>query len=236
MVNSAYDFWQNAWQLVLRAQHDTKHEYRTPVIATVDKNGIPRARTVVLRKANASKYELFFYTDSRSEKFVHLGHQTVFGAKDSPQDQRGLEKELPRLQSSQSQKEEQYPSATLPNPHVNWLFWSPRKNIQLSAGGPTRLLPEKETSAIFNQLPKHSRKTYATLLPPGTAIDEATNGLPANWDELELAQTDYARTNFRVIVTSLQFVDVLQLGRSDNRRAKAIRLATGDWEANWVVP
>lgn len=47
-------------------QHD--HGWRTPVLASVDEDGMPQARTVVLRDADATAQHLVVYTDQRSPK------------------------------------------------------------------------------------------------------------------------------------------------------------------------
>lgn len=63
---------QRIWVELQRAVHDRHHEWRTPVLATVGTDGLPEARTVVLRQADASSANLVFYTDSRSPKVAEL--------------------------------------------------------------------------------------------------------------------------------------------------------------------
>ena len=58
-----------------RAAQDRHHAWRTPVIATVDSNGMPNARTVVLRAVDASRAQLHFYTDARSPKVIEIIRQ-----------------------------------------------------------------------------------------------------------------------------------------------------------------
>lgn len=55
-----------------RATQDRHHEWRTPVLATVGADGLPQARTVVLRHADAKLCRLQIYTDSRSPKVAEL--------------------------------------------------------------------------------------------------------------------------------------------------------------------
>ena len=58
---------------LVRATHDRHHAWRTPVLATVDAQGRPNARTVVLRKANvADGGTIEIYTDRRSPKVSEL--------------------------------------------------------------------------------------------------------------------------------------------------------------------
>ncbi len=55
-----------------RATQDRHHAWRTPVLATTAEDGLPQARTVVLREADANTAHLRFYTDGRSAKVSQL--------------------------------------------------------------------------------------------------------------------------------------------------------------------
>lgn len=66
------DLPQRLWAELVRAGHDRHHGWRLPVLATVDPQGAPQARTVVLRAAHAASGELVCYTDRRSPKVAHL--------------------------------------------------------------------------------------------------------------------------------------------------------------------
>lgn len=55
-----------------RATKDRHHEWRTPVMATVDPDQLPQARTVVLRQVDASLSQLQIFTDHRSPKVAEL--------------------------------------------------------------------------------------------------------------------------------------------------------------------
>lgn len=63
---------QRIWAELSRAVLDRHHEWRTPVLATVGGDGMPNARTVVLRRADASLPGFDFYTDGRSQKISEL--------------------------------------------------------------------------------------------------------------------------------------------------------------------
>lgn len=65
------------WQQLGRASQDRHHEWRTPVLATVDHDGLVHARTVVLRRADTAGGLLCFYTDSRSPKVSQLREQPL---------------------------------------------------------------------------------------------------------------------------------------------------------------
>lgn len=60
------------WQELQRATVDRHHEWRTPVLASVDADGLPQARTVVLRRADADTRALTCFTDGRSPKCAEL--------------------------------------------------------------------------------------------------------------------------------------------------------------------
>jgi hypothetical protein len=63
------------WKELGRASLDRHHEWRTPVLASADADGLPDARTVVLRQVDAGAGLLTFYTDSRSPKVAQLQGQ-----------------------------------------------------------------------------------------------------------------------------------------------------------------
>ncbi|MEL7163444.1 MAG: hypothetical protein AAFN92_21985 [Bacteroidota bacterium] len=122
------------------------------------------------------------------------------------------------------------------HPRMSWTFWDPRQRIQFSGSGLTRWLPLRETDERFRQLPKHSRKAYATLAAPGTPLAEAGDGLPADWSQLSEAETDFARDNFGILVTWLDRVEILRLAKTGQRRLLATREAEAEWQLGWVVP
>ncbi len=66
---------KRVWTELQRATVDRHHEWRTPVLATTGLDGLPHARTVVLRSAEAQTQQLVFFTDRRSPKVAEL--QTV---------------------------------------------------------------------------------------------------------------------------------------------------------------
>ena len=69
---SEADLVHRIWTELQRATVDRHHEWRSPVLATTGLDGLPQARTVVLRSADASTSQLVFFTDSRSPKAAEL--------------------------------------------------------------------------------------------------------------------------------------------------------------------
>lgn len=61
-----------SWGWLVTATVDRDDPFRTPVVATVGLDGIPQARTVVLREADSAAWTLEFYTDVRSAKHDEL--------------------------------------------------------------------------------------------------------------------------------------------------------------------
>ena len=63
------------WTELGRATQDRHHAWRTPALATIGQDGIPNARTVVLRETDTSLAQLRFFTDGRSLKVAELAAQ-----------------------------------------------------------------------------------------------------------------------------------------------------------------
>ena len=66
------DLRTRIWTELQLATQDRHHAWRLPVLATVGADGLPQARTVVLRQADASLGQLQIYTDARSPKVAEL--------------------------------------------------------------------------------------------------------------------------------------------------------------------
>lgn len=66
---------QRIWRELGRASLDRHHAWRTPVLATTACDGNANARTVVLRRADASLGTLLFFTDQRSGKVADIAHR-----------------------------------------------------------------------------------------------------------------------------------------------------------------
>ena len=62
----------HAWQRLLRGVHDRHAPARHPTLATVTPDGLPAARTVVLRAADQSAGRLELHTNLHSAKIADL--------------------------------------------------------------------------------------------------------------------------------------------------------------------
>ncbi|PPK84283.1 pyridoxamine 5'-phosphate oxidase-like protein [Neolewinella xylanilytica] len=118
----------------------------------------------------------------------------------------------------------------------SYLCWDPKTSIQFSGGGPTRLASQADHERIFAGLAKHSRKAYATEAAPGTPLPNPATGLPDDWKDRTLPETDYALANFGIFVTRLRWAEVVKLDREGNTRLAARRGNGGDWSFHYLVP
>jgi len=121
---------------------------------------------------------------------------------------------------------------------VGWLFYHPKKKVQLRISGPATLhtddrLADEQWAAT--KIP--SRLNYCAVEPPGTGIEFPSAGLP---DFLlnkvpTLLNTESGRKNFMVIAGQIKSLDWLQLSILGNRRARFDWTPTG-LKATWLVP
>ncbi|WP_017667472.1 pyridoxamine 5'-phosphate oxidase family protein [Sandarakinorhabdus sp. AAP62] len=75
--DSLPDIRAHAWSLLVRGGADRKSPIHTPVIASVDADGLPHARVMVLRKADPATSTLRLHTDARSPKVAQLDGKPV---------------------------------------------------------------------------------------------------------------------------------------------------------------
>jgi pyridoxamine 5'-phosphate oxidase len=71
-LQTPQEIHQQIWKELGRASRDRHHAWRTPVLATTGSDGVPNARTVVLREVDAERQRLYIYTDRRSPKVREL--------------------------------------------------------------------------------------------------------------------------------------------------------------------
>ena len=64
--------YDHGWQRLVRGVHDRHAPARHPTLATVSPEGLPKARTVVLRAADKSQVRLEIHTNLHSSKIVDL--------------------------------------------------------------------------------------------------------------------------------------------------------------------
>ena len=121
---------------------------------------------------------------------------------------------------------------------VSWLFYHPKKKIQLRITGLATLHTDDQfADEQWAAASKTNRLNYSTSEAPGTVIPEPSTGLP----ELllnklpTLLQSESARINFMSISCQFDNLDWLLLSPLGNRRAR-FQWIGGKMTACWVVP
>lgn len=124
------------------------------------------------------------------------------------------------------------------NPTLSWLFYHPKKNVQIRALGKAKIFHQDElTKRHWQTLPWYGRKTYGTIQSPSSTLQESSDDLPDLWrkTEVDIAETAYAYQNFVVIVCEITELEWLHLDRSGHQRAHFSYL-DDDWKGSWIVP
>jgi pyridoxamine 5'-phosphate oxidase len=121
---------------------------------------------------------------------------------------------------------------------VSWLFYHPKKKIQLRVAGRAILHTEDRfADGQWEATGVASRFNYGTTESPGTSIDRPSSGLP---DFLlnkvpSIMKSESVRKNFMAISCGIDSVDWLRLSTLGHRRARF------EWDeyglkATWLVP
>ena len=66
------EIWKQIQAELTDAARNPGHPFRYATLATIGLEQVPRLRTVVLRDFDPERFELTFYTDSRSKKMLHI--------------------------------------------------------------------------------------------------------------------------------------------------------------------
>lgn len=124
------------------------------------------------------------------------------------------------------------------NNKISWLFYNPRKEIQLRLSGIAELHANDRFADVqWEKTKLTSRLNYCAIEPPGTPVTEPSSGLP---DFLlnkvpNLLETEKGRINFMTISCRIDSIDWLRLSILGNRRARF------EWDSNgvksaWLIP
>jgi hypothetical protein len=122
--------------------------------------------------------------------------------------------------------------------NVCWLFYHPKRKIQLRISGPATLHADDQFADQQWAATKiTSRLNYCATEPPGTAVDKPSSGLP---DFLRnkvptLLDSERGHKNFMAIAGRIDSMDWVRLSTLGNRRA----LFTWDEngvKADWLIP
>ena len=103
-------------------------------------------------------------------------------------------------------------------------------------GKATELVDTGERQLLWDNTALASKRSYATLEAPGTALDEGNSGLSADWEANKPTALSLAKAfkNFAVFDVSLGDCDFLVLSAEGQQRAQ-FQLAN-DHKFSWVTP
>lgn len=124
------------------------------------------------------------------------------------------------------------------NMRSTWLFYHPRRRIQLRLTGATTLhADDAAADAAWAQAGLGSRLGVAAREAPGTVVAEPTSGFPDWFLSVTAPELDGPRfrRNFCLLSCRVACIDWLKLGVLGHRRAR-FSWRDGRWESSWLVP
>lgn len=117
------------------------------------------------------------------------------------------------------------------NPSTEWHFYDSGSRVQLRARGESKILTDVEE--IWDKISPANRANYCARQPPGTGVDERTDGLGDERQNPTPENTRHGRENFAVVETTVEAFDWLWLSRGEHRRAS---LDLENDAARWLIP
>ena len=124
------------------------------------------------------------------------------------------------------------------SPEVSWLFYHPKKKVQLRITGRATLhMADNYADRQWAGTGLSSRLNYCATEPPGSRIESPSSGLPAFLlnKAPTLLETEKGRQNFAAISCRIEAIDWLVLSVLGNRRARFKWDAAG-LNAKWLIP
>jgi pyridoxamine 5'-phosphate oxidase len=121
---------------------------------------------------------------------------------------------------------------------VSVLGYDPGAKVQIRANGSATLIQSGPLAdAAWAATSPSGRRSYLTTLPPGTASDSATSGLPVAFEQAvpTLSESEAGRDNFAIVVVTLDRLEWLHLASTGHRRA-AFTLDENVWTGAWLIP
>jgi hypothetical protein len=121
---------------------------------------------------------------------------------------------------------------------VSWLFYHPKKGIQLRVSGKATLHvddPFADDQWVGTSIT--SRLNYCATQPPGTPVDRPSSGLP---DFLlnkipTFLESERGRQNFTAIACGIDSIDWVSLSLLGNRRARFV-WDNNELSSQWLIP
>jgi len=126
----------------------------------------------------------------------------------------------------------------LANPVTEWLFYHPADRIQIRASGVTKVhYLNRIAEEAWSELPSLNRVSYCGSQPPGKPIAEPSMALAPGrrGRKLRKEETEIGRSNFAVVVTTVDRLDWLHLGEREHRRA-GFTWNGADVAGTWLAP
>jgi pyridoxamine 5'-phosphate oxidase len=124
------------------------------------------------------------------------------------------------------------------NPNVSWLFYNPKKWLQLRLSGIASVHTDDDTAqSQWEKVSLPHRINYCAQTPPGSPTEKPTSGLPDFLREKaqQLRDVPEARKNFAVIVCRFDEMDWLLLKLTGHIRAR-FYWKDNRIDASWVIP
>ena len=129
-------------------------------------------------------------------------------------------------------------TAQVDGARVALLGYDAGAKIQLRVQGTAAIHTDgPDVDAAWTATSPSGRRSYLTILAPGTASGTATSGLP---DDMALRtptadETLLGRANFGLLVVSVDRLECLHLAHDGHRRAAFTRLGE-EWHGAWLIP
>ena len=122
-------------------------------------------------------------------------------------------------------------------PEVSWLFWDPKKYLQLRLQSTVSFhFGDEFARTYWEKLPVEGRKNYASLLPPSTPVNEYSDGLPSSWSSnMNIKDTEPFFEQFMVGRCKIWEMQCLLLHRDGHQHAK-FRWTPQETLAQWLIP
>ena len=124
------------------------------------------------------------------------------------------------------------------NPNVSWLFYDPKKWMQLRLSGTASVHTDDNTAeSQWEKVRLPHRINYRAEIPPGSPTGKTSSGLPHFLREKapKLFDVSEGRTNFAAIVCQFDEMDWLLLKLTGHVRAK-FHWQDNRMDASWVIP
>jgi hypothetical protein len=124
------------------------------------------------------------------------------------------------------------------NPNVSWLFYHPKKWLQLRLCGTATVHTNNETSeSQWKKVSQTNKFNYCSEMPPGSPTNKPTSGLPdfVRNKASKLLDHQQAYNNFAVIVCRFDEMDWLLLKLTGHIRAK-FYWKDNHINASWIIP